>query len=189
MFIRLALSAALVAASSAAFAADPAPLEGYLCCNMRTDGKWISDINYVEAGKRVLSVGTPLKVTGYGRHRAFVDIGDTKQALGNDYSRDLPLEAFARRYVVAEDPKTKMAKFPARIQEAIKDAKLLPGMTREQVLMAVGYPVTSENPQLDAKVWRFWLDSFAEFQVVFDASDRVKEIDADSRVRRLVVAE
>lgn len=190
MFIRLALSAALVAASSAAFAADPAPFEGYLCCNMRTDGKWISDINYVEAGKRIVPVGTPLKVTGYGRYRAYVDVaGDTKQALGNDYSRDLSMEAFAKRYVVAEDPKAKIAKFPPKIRDAITNAQLMTGMTREQVLMAVGYPVSSENPQLDAKVWRFWLDSFEEFQVVFDANDRVKEIDADSRVRRLVVAE
>lgn len=189
MFIRLALSAALAAASSAAFAADPAPFEGYLCCNMRTSGKWISDINYAEAGTRMLPAGTPMKVTGYGRHRVFVDIGDTKQALGNDYSRDLSLEAFAKRYVVAEDPKAKIATFPPKIRDAITNAQLTTGMTREQVLMAVGYPVTSENPQLDAKVWRYWLDSLAEFQVVFDANGRVKEIDADSRVRRLVVAE
>jgi hypothetical protein len=59
-------------------------------------------------------------------------------------------------------------------------------MTREQVLMAVGYPVSSENPNLDAKVWRFWLNSFAEFQVVFDG-DRVKEITTDPQTRNLVV--
>jgi hypothetical protein len=36
---------------------------------MRTDGSWISDINYAENGKRVIPLGTPLKATGYGRHR------------------------------------------------------------------------------------------------------------------------
>jgi hypothetical protein len=55
------------------------------------------------------------------------------------------------------------------------------------VLMAVGYPVSSENPHLDAKVWRFWLGSFAEFQVVFGADDRVKDITTDAQTRNRVV--
>jgi hypothetical protein len=36
-------------------------------------------------------------------------------------------------------------------------------------------------------VWRFWLSSFAEFQVVFGADDRVKEITTDAQTRNLVV--
>ena len=45
-------------------------------------------------------------------------------------------------------------------------------MTREQVAIALGYPVSSENPDLEAPVWRYWLDSFTEFQVEFDGSGR-----------------
>ena len=42
----------LLAASAFVYAEDkPA---GFLCCNMRTDGKWISDINYDENGKRII---------------------------------------------------------------------------------------------------------------------------------------
>lgn len=189
MLIRLTLAACIVCASFAAAAADEAMPQGYLCCNMLTDGKWISDINYREAGNRVLQAGTPLKVTGYGRYRAYVEVNGTKQALGNDYSRDIPMVEFAQRYVVPEDPAAKFAGYPDKIRDAIKNSQLLPGMTREQVLMAVGYPVSSENPQLDAKVWRYWIDSFSEFQVVFDASARVKEITTDPRTRSLVVAE
>ena len=48
-------------------------------------------------------------------------------------------------------------------------------------------PVSSENPHLDAKVWRFWLSSFAEFQVVFGDDDRVREITTDQQTRNLVV--
>lgn len=192
MSFRTALAAALAAVAAvaatmpAALLAQPLP-EGYLCCNMRTDGSWISDINYAENGKRILAAGTPVKVTGYGRHRAHVEIAGGKQALGNDYSRDLDLGAFAQRYVVAEDPKARLATYPPRIREAITSARLVPGMTREQVLMSVGYPVSSENPNLDAKVWRFWLSSFAEFQVVFDANGRVREITTDPQTRNLVV--
>jgi hypothetical protein len=61
---------------------------GFLCCNMRTDGSWISDINYDENGKRIIPVGTPIKVTGYGRYRVKVDVNGKSQAIGNDYSRE-----------------------------------------------------------------------------------------------------
>ena len=169
--------------------AQPTP-EGFLCCNLRTDGKWISDINYAEAGKRIVPLGTTAKVTGYGRYRAYVDLGDgTKQAIGNDYSRDIELGAFAQRYVVAQDPKAKLAGYPAKQREAIASARISVGMTREQVLMAVGFPVSSENPNLDAKTWRFWLSSFAEFQLIFDDEGRVKEVITDPTTRNLVVME
>jgi hypothetical protein len=189
VIVRFALAGLLAAAVPlAAFAQPlPEPAEGFLCCNLRTDGKWISDINYAEDGKRVIPAGTPVKATGFGRQRVYVELPDGKQAIGNDYSRSLDLTTFAKRYIVAEDPKKRMAAYPPKVRKAVESARLMPGMTREQVLMAVGYPVASENPQLDAKVWRFWLSSFAEFQVVFGADDRVKEITTDAQTRNLVV--
>ena len=190
MIIRFALAGVLAAACSAGMAqALPEPADGFLCCNMRTDGKWISDINYAENGKRVIPVGTPLKATGYGRYRVRVEMADGKQAIGNDYSRDMDMTSFAKRYIVAEDPRKKLAGYPPRIRNAIESARLVPGMTREQVTMSVGFPVTSENPRLDANVWRFWLSSFSEFQVVFGPDQRVKEITTDAQTRNLVVME
>ncbi|HSW07970.1 hypothetical protein [Aquabacterium sp.] len=179
---------ALCAAALLPAAAWSQPMpEGFLCCNLRTDGKWISDINYAESHKRVIPLGTPAKVTGYGRYRVFVDLGDgSKQALGNDYSRDMELGAFAKRYVWAEDPKKKLAGYPAKQRDAITSGRIMKGMTREQVLMAVGYPVSSENAHLDAKVWRLWLSSFAEFQVVFGDDGRVNEIVTDPATRQQI---
>lgn len=178
------LAAALLAASAGALAQEK--YDGYLCCNMRSDGSWISDSNYAENGKRVVPVGTPVSVTGYGRHRVNVRIDGERQAIGNDYSRDIGLADFARRYVVTEDPAAKIAGYPAKIQDAIKRAKITPGMTREQVLMSLGYPISSENPDLGADLWRYWMSSFAEFQVQFDGSGRVREITTDANTRNLV---
>jgi hypothetical protein len=185
---RFALAGLLAATSFAATAqALPQPADGFLCCNMRTDGKWISDANYAENGKRVIPAGTPIKATGYGRYRVLIDTPDGKQAIGNDYSRDLDMAAFAKRYVVGEDPKKKMAGYAPKVRKAIETSRVMPGMSREQVLMAVGYPISSENPNLDSKVWRYWLSSFAEFQVIFGGDDRVKEITTDAQTRNLVV--
>lgn len=84
----LCLGSALVANQ---VGAQPQP-EGFLCCNMLTDGAWITDINYAAAGRKIIPVGTPVKVTGYGRYRAYLEVDGSKQALGNDYSRDLALK-------------------------------------------------------------------------------------------------
>src|SRR5215475_5917619 len=96
----LAVSICTLAAGSA-LAADT-KYEGYLCCNMRTDGSWITDINYDENGKRVIPVGTPVTVLGQGRYRIKVKIEGKDQAIGNDYSRDMSLDDFAHRYVPTE---------------------------------------------------------------------------------------
>lgn len=178
--------AALLGALSLPAAAQPA-FDGFLCCNMRTDGSWISDSNYAESGKRIIPVGTPTRVTGYGRQRVNVLIDGKKQDIGNDYSRDLDLGAFAKRYVVTEDPAPRIAGFPPKIREAIKSARVTKGMTREQVAMSVGYPISSENPNLDAPIWRMWLGSFSEFQVLFDNAGRVRAVETDAQTRNLVV--
>ena len=160
--------------------------DGYLCCNMRTDGSWISDSNYAEGGKRIIPAGTPVKVTGYGRSRVNVVIDGGKQAIGNDYSRDLKMDEFARRYVVGEDPVAKIAAWPAKIQDAVKRSRLTPGMTREQVLTSFGYPISSENPNLDENLWRYWLSSFDEVQVHFGANGKLTEITADPGTRNRI---
>ena len=168
--------------------ADDLPA-GFLCCNMRTNGSWISDINYDDKGMRIIPVGTPLKVTGYGHYRVKVDINGKKQAIGNDYSRDLKQEAFMRRYVVADDPAAKIATFTKRAQLAIASAQVALGMTREQVIMSLGYPVSSENPNLSARTWKFWLSSFVEFHVTFDEDDLVIDVSGDVQTKRQVFME
>lgn len=187
--MRLFVLFAALTVTPAAFA-QTLPPAGFLCCNMRSDESgWISDANYQEAGKRVIPVGTPLKPVKYGRMRLEVQAPDRKLWLGNDYSREISLEEFGHRYVVKGDPKARIATFTPRIQKAIQQARVATGMTKEQVLMAVGYPITSENPTLDAPIWRYWLSSFAPFTVHWDDAGRlVQSIDTDSQTAAMVVA-
>jgi hypothetical protein len=185
--VPIGVFACLTSVSVVAFAEDK-PI-GFLCCNMRTNGSWISDINYDDKGMKIIPVATPVAVTGYGRYRVKVDINGKHQAIGNDYSRDLPLDVFAKRYVVEDDPAAKIATFSKRAQDAIASARVAIGMTREQVLMSVGYPVSSENPNLGARTWKFWLSSFSEFHVSFDESDLVIEVSGDIDTKRQVFME
>ncbi|MGK6307569.1 cell envelope protein SmpA [Variovorax sp. DT-64] len=189
MLQRFALATLLAATLplSAAHAQRPAPAQGpmtdgYLCCNMRSYGKQISDINYDEQGMSIVAVGTPARITGYDFRWVDLSVGGLPQRLKNDYSRDIPSIPFGQRYVVTEDPKIKLAGYPEKTRAAIAGMKVVPGMTREQVLMSLGYPISSENPKLDAPVWRYWLDTWAEYQVVFGAGGVVDKVVADPAV-------
>ena len=176
----------LVSALSAT--AVEVPAEGFLCCNMRSDGNWISDINYEESGKSIIPVGTPVKFKAIGRNRVEIEIAGKTQYLGNDYSRDLSMEVFAQRYIVARNPKQLLPSMPPRIREAVNSARVAIGMTREQVVMAVGYPVSSETPSLNTPAWKFWLWSFSPFTVHFDSQGRVNRVETDPDTLNKVVA-
>jgi hypothetical protein len=183
--LTLLVVAALAAVPNPSFA-QAMPV-GYLCCNMRSDGSIMIDINYEGPKEHLISVGTPIKVTGFLWHyRVIVDINGKRQYIKNDYSRDLPMDEFVKRYVVVNDPAVKMANFPEKIRDAIASARLMRGMTREQVLMSVGYPVSTENPNLGDKTWKFWLGSFDEFDVKFDDDNRVIEVDATADTKAKV---
>ncbi|BEP70131.1 MULTISPECIES: outer membrane protein assembly factor BamE [Variovorax] len=175
------LAATTILSATAVHAQRPSPppgplTDGFLCCNMRTYGDSISDINYDEQGTSIVPVGTPARITAYDFRFFNLDLAGKPQRIKNDYSRNITLIDFAKRYVVTEDPKRKIASFPPAVGAAILAGKVMPGMTREQVLMALGYPVASENPSLDAPVWRYWRDSWSEFQVNFDAQGLVKDV-------------
>lgn len=162
---------------------------GYLCCNMRSDGEWISDANYVESGKFLVRLGTPVRWLGLGRYRVFVEIDGKRQALGNDYSRDLSMNDFARRYIVPVDPRAVLADAPPKVRAAVESARVARGMTREQVIAAIGYPITSENPHLDNKRWRYWRWTLSPYVIHFGESGLVTRVEADAETLESVLLE
>jgi hypothetical protein len=176
---QIALIAVAVFSGGLPPAQAQAPTDGFLCCNMRTDGAWVSDSNYQEAGKRIIPFGTPVKYKGLGRYRVYIEVEGKSQAIGNDYSRDIPMEAFARRYIVSGDPRPKVSRAAPKIRGAIETARVTTGMTKEQVLTALGYPISSENPNLDVPRWRYWLWSFSPFVVHFGDAGRVSHVETD----------
>jgi hypothetical protein len=159
---------------------------GYTCCNLHHEGDWISDGNYAELP--MIAAGAPARVKSYGRNHALVDVNGRPMRLGHDYGREQEsLQQFVNKIVVTSDPKAKLATWPAATQDAIRQGKVMVGMTKEQVIMALGYPMTSENPSLDADLWRYWASSFGPYQILWDDRGRVREIAGDQLVTNLVV--
>jgi hypothetical protein len=166
---------------------DEAPLrEGFTCCNLHYEGDWISDSNF--GSLPFIPAGARIKLKSYGRHRLHVDIDDKPMRIGLDYGRaQETLEQFAEKLIVSEDPRAKIAKYPAEVREAIRFGQVVAGMTKEQTLVAVGYPQRDETLSLDAPVWNYWASSFEPYRVVWGKGGRIAEIATDPATRARMV--
>lgn len=172
--------------------ADPATAgkalgnEAYTCCNLRYQDDWISDANW--ATLPFIPAGARISVGEYGRHRAHVVIEGRAMRVGHDYGRaQESKEQFVAKLLVQEDPKLRIASFPPSVQAAIQAGKVMPGMTREQVIISLGYPRTDVTRSTDLAEWTYWTLHGDEYVVIWDADQRVKEIDAPRSIKRLVV--
>jgi hypothetical protein len=160
--------------------------EGFACCNLHYEDIWISDANY--SNLPMIPVGTPVKILRFGRNRAYVTIGGRSMRLAHDYGREREsLEQWVEKIIVDVDPNQKIASYPALIQNAIKAGRIAVGMTREQVIMAMGYPLSTENPWLGAPVWKMWASMYGKYQLVWDTGGKLTKIVADPQTRNLIV--
>jgi hypothetical protein len=159
---------------------------GYTCCNLHASGDWVSDLNY--ATDTLIPAGSPIKIEDYGRWRVFTELDGKKIRIGLDYGRsNETLAQYARKLTVDKDLRFRMAQFPTDVQNAIRAGKILPGMTKEQLVMAVGFPARHETPSVTAPVWKFWYSSRIQYSVNFDDHGRVKEIQVDPDTRQKLV--
>jgi hypothetical protein len=162
------------------------PRQGFACCDLHYQRDWINDGNYAELP--MIPAGTPIEVLSYGSNRAYVKVDGKPMRLGHDYGRDQEsLETWVGKIVVNDDPRPRIAGYAPPIQAAIREGKVMLGMTREQAIESIGYPLTSENISLDAPTWRIWRSSHGEYDLNFGADGRIKSITGDDSVTSLVI--
>jgi hypothetical protein len=175
-------------ARSAAEAADTArAMAGadFTCCNLRYEGDWISDANFV--GLPFVPAGARIVVKDFGRHRAHVLIDGRPMRIGLDYGRaQQTVEQYLPKLMVKTDPRLALAGYEPRVQAAIRAGKVLPGMTREQALMALGPPRSDETASLDAPAWSYWIHQGDAYVLEWGPDGRLKAVQASPAVRSLV---
>ncbi|MBI5257959.1 MAG: hypothetical protein HY855_15760 [Burkholderiales bacterium] len=175
---------------------DPAPAmdesasrlgEGFTCCNLHYEGDWISDANW--KGLPFIPAGSRIFLKGFGRHRAEVIIEGRSMRVGLDYGRERETrEGFVAKIMAKEDPKLRLASFSPGVQEAIRSAKVMIGMTREQVIMSMGFPRTDLNKSLDEPDWTYHTqDEQEKIVLVWGPDQRLKDVEAPPSLKRRLV--
>jgi hypothetical protein len=162
--------------------APPSPalqqLEGqnlYTCCNLHYEKADINDANYW-IGK-LLPAGTPVRIDKVSGDAVTFSASDVKLTLTHEYgTKEEPLEQYLAKVLVANDPKPRIAAYPTAVRQAIESAKVERGMTREQVLLSLGYPATHRTPSLQGKLWTYWYNRWVTYQVAFDDAGKVSDV-------------
>ena len=162
------------------------PRNGFACCNLHYEKDWINDGNYAELP--MIAAGTPIEVVSYGRHRAYVKIDGKPMRLGHDYGRDQEtLEQWVDKIVVDEDPRPRIESYPQAVRAAIEAGKLMIGMTREQAIVSIGYPLTSENGPLDGPMWKMWRSTHGEYDLNFLPDGHLGSVTGEQEVTSVML--
>lgn len=158
---------------------DVVQRSGFACCNLHYSGELISDANYAQLP--FIPAGTPVKIMNTDGARVRIDVNGKSMQFGVENGRESgTIEQWLNRIVVAEDPRLKMAAFLPAVREAIKAGKLMRGMTREQVIMAVGHPQTNDNLRLGSAYWRYWWSSYDSYYVYWSKNATLSKIDGQA---------
>ena len=138
----------------------------FTCCNIRYEGEKVSDANYAVGS--TLPFGSPAVIEAMTTDSATLRSGGTKLTLVQNYGREQEsAEQYFGKILVGTDPHTRFATFPKMAQAAVTDGRVELGMTKEQVLMSLGYPPTHRTASTELDTWTYWYNRWVTYQVIF----------------------
>ena len=150
--------------------------ELYTQVNMHSfKGKAVFWINYQI--DRLIPVNTKVtvdEISGSGVVFTIKETGQTLKLKNKSKHSGLSGQQWADRHF---GPKpVNLGKFKKSVQEAIALARAEPGMSKDAVIIALGYPPAHKTPSLDSPSWLYWRNKWNKVAVQFDSSGKVKQV-------------
>jgi hypothetical protein len=144
----------------------------FLCCNLRYDPRKPEITDALATHGTLIPFATRVEVQKVTRDTVlFEAAGHPPITLAYEHGgKVLPFDQYLGRLFVNEDPRLKLKKVPARQVKLVEKGTIAPGMSRDQVLMAVGYPPADRTPSLEAAAWTYGDGSDGGFVVYFDGA-------------------
>jgi hypothetical protein len=147
----------------------------YTCCNIHYESSDVSDANYYVGA--LLPAGSAAQVQGLKPRSVTFTADGHPLTLTQSYgTAQETFEVYLDKVLVADDPKGKLATWPKAVQDAVRQSHVEVGMTRDQVIMSLGYPPTHRTPSLNDTMWTYWYNRWVTYQVVFDATGKVQQV-------------
>ncbi len=142
--------------------------------NLHASKKTLSSVN--RQGDELIRVCTQVQITELGSKRMSFKITGSPQPYSFRYHKAAS-EPFAKnlaRYFGSRCPKEQIASMSPLDQYGIEQGRPYIGMTRQGIILAMGYPPKHRTPSLAANSWRYW-GRKATF-VKFDAQGLVQYV-------------
>jgi len=125
------------------------------------------DITNYSRGNLV-PINTPVKLVSLsGKKILLKRLDDGKEITvinKQEYSKKPNADVAA---LILSTEKTPIEKLVPALQTAIKNGELRKGMTKEQAILARGYPPAHKTPSIDGDRWVYWSSKFVQLTVVF----------------------
>lgn len=121
----------------------------------------------------ILRVGTKCRVTGVNKKGIEFETADGKEfriLYVPRHSTITVQEMFGRYFSKKNEmgPGGKFESFTPRERDAVRGAVINPGMRKEAVLMAYGYPPSHRTPSLDEDTWIYFKGLYVPYTVKFE---------------------
>lgn len=144
----------------------------YTCCNIYYENSDVVDANY-HVGQ-TLPFGSPVQIVKMTNDSATFRSGATELTLRQSYgtAEESSRQYFAKVFVDT-DPHTRFATFPSQVRSAITDGRVEIGMTKEQVILSLGYPATHRTKSTDLDTWVYWRNRWLSYHVEFGPDGKV----------------
>lgn len=119
----------------------------------------------------LIPINTRAKITDMGSSEMEIELPD----LNNMEVKIKNIEKYTHKNM--EEIKDRMfgktevnlSKYSQDVQDAIKSGQIKVGMTKEEVLLAYGYPPVHKTPSLDDNQWTYWKNRWN--RIVLDFED------------------
>ena len=141
----------------------------FLMTNLHPDGhRRIVSVNYTSPrGGTLLPLCTPVTIERIQTKRITfrVDTTGLRYTYTLHRSSRSPIDAHVQRYFGTQCPDLRT--MSPEDQAGVQNGQVYQGMTKQGVIMAIGYPPEHKTPTLDGDVWRYWASSINTFEVYF----------------------
>ncbi len=141
----------------------------YLLTNLHPDARGrILSLNYTGApGAQLLRMCTPVTLDRVAARQIIFTDQTTRQRYRYTLHRSTrtPIDQHVARYFGTGCPN--MATMSPEDQSGIQQGQVFQGMTKQGVILALGYPPEHRTPTLEEDVWRYWGNRSNAYEVYF----------------------
>jgi len=127
-------------------------------------------------GHYILPVNTTVEFGGYRKGLTIKNLTDGRQIFFEYSQKNMGMSVSQYIELIASPQKVDLNGLSGIDQKGIKEGKAYPGMTKNGVRIALGYPAAHKTHSLENSTWIYWQNRFKSMAVEFGNNEKVIKI-------------
>jgi hypothetical protein len=138
-------------------------------CNERDCKASYANYTNPGVGHKILAVNTPVQIKTWKRKGFIIVNTETSEEIFFEY-HEARMQMSAEEYLdkITSSSKVSLDILSDADKKGIQEGKVVYGMSKTGVMMALGYPATHRTPSLESNTWIYWTNRFTTLEVNFN---------------------